>query len=136
MKRRSLMAMLGLAPAAAVVSPGPIIEQPVNAVGWAEAEYDRSWMKTAREELSPVDSAKRRLASLLWQRERGLQLPDHLLRSWEVDPGIESRKATSPAIKKLLQHERIQRLAIEEAEANVKHQMVMAVAPDWVRRFL
>ena len=134
MKRRSLMAMLGLAPAAAVVGPGPAVAQAADPVGW-RLEPDH-WIKRAEEELSPVEHAKRRLASLQWQRDRGLRMPDHMLRSWEVDPNIDGRKATSPAIKKLLQRERIERLAIEEAEANVKHQMAMAVAPEWVRRFL
>ena len=129
------MAMLGLAPAAAAVSPGPIIEPPFNPIGMG-VEKALGWAAPAYEEVSAVDHAKSRLASLRWRREQGLKMPDHMLRSWEVDPNIEGRKATSPAIKKLLQRERMEQLAIEEAEQNVKHQMAMAVAPEWVRRFL
>ena len=128
--RRNLMAMIGLAPVAAISSPVPVLESCGNSV-------------TATSDLSPVEYARKRLAAVKYARSIGIE-PDHgpsyLSMTDCVEAEVSAMRSWSAATKQRVVGERrfkrYQDNYISEAVARVEREVKLSLAPEWIRRFM
>lgn len=128
--RRSFMSMIGLAPIAATVGP----------------EVSQGSKNTLSSVLGYGLDATPDIASALDRRARDASLR-YKRRKWETENGfyrserkfyspcenIASRKATSPAIKAILQDEHTKRQELERALFDRRNAVARALAPPWVQ---
>lgn len=139
MIRRKFMAMLGLAPAAAIVKPGPAtptsipfatppVDFSANVVN-AVSDGPGAW--------TALQYAQRKVHAIRYARKHGLE------NDWFVDT-IEMQsnamRSWSPVFKTRWRQERAQKaqrdLWFENAVRDVEREIKLAAAPEWVRRFL
>lgn len=129
--RRSLMAMIGLAPVAAVSGPALVQDHlPANSV-------------MAPPDLSPVEYARRRLAAVKYARSMGIDV-DHgpsllgMVDCTEME--VSAMRSWSPATKqRVVGERRFKRYHdnyLSEAVARVEREVKLSLAPEWVRRFM
>lgn len=133
------MALLGLAPVAGPSLAAEAMAQPTPIpMAWAPSVASMAMDKVAHDHLPDGDAdlryAQRQLDLLKWRRSQGFRGGPGI--RYETCWAIESRKATSPAIKAILNRERQERLELEEHEETVRFHLVKRLAPDWVRRAL
>ena len=129
------MAMLGLAPAAAASGAIPALnpmETPRH-VGSALSFQNPFSDTFESQQPSPMEWAKGRLDALRWQRKHGIGGGHGKLYD---SASIESRKATSRAIKDILQAEYRNRLDMEAAEREVQTIMIREAMPEFLKRWL
>jgi hypothetical protein len=139
MRRRSLMAMLGLAPIAgasgALSAPTPKVVGLRTMSGVALDGLSLS-EPVALKYNSPEDDvpyAEKQLNLLRWKQKNGFGTrPNNIYDC----PNIESRRATSPAVKRILHAQNRDRLEMQEAERSVAYHTAIRLAPEWLRRFL
>ena len=134
------MAMLGLAPAAAAVGGPEIVRKTtIVAPDVPVAMSGVSIFGDAGSAMNPVPvhavkAAKARLKYLQWQKAAGVLVTARGNRYQSAN--IESRRATSPAIKVLLQEQYQEERRIAEAEENLKWEVAKSMAPKWVQKMI
>ena len=130
MMRRSVLAMLGLAPVAGASAAIP--QEAVNPVRIAASLASPSWKDSAPEEPDEVEQQLMKLEALQWGMQHGVI---HRQQLHTDCPCIESRRATSPAIKALLQTERFNRNRLAYAEEQVRTARLRKLVPPALRGF-
>lgn len=137
MIRRSFMAMLGLAPVAAVAPKTP------TDTGWSGAAP--SYMARSIDDLdslSNIEYAKRRVDAFKWAKENSFDRDyrDELLARDAIVANIAAMKSWSPAYRAMALNERAanwhSNRRLESAIANLEREVKLLMAPEWVRRFL
>lgn len=137
MIRRSFMAMLGLAPVAAVA---PKI--PAN-TGWGDVtpSYVANNIDDL-DSLSSIEYAKRKVDALKWAKENSFDRAsrDELHIRDAIDANIVAMKSWSPAYRAMALNERVlnwhSNRRLENAIANLEREVKLSMAPEWARRFL
>lgn len=136
--RRSFVSMLGLAPVAATIKPAQVAVEETVSVAWKEvgvmtnAIAGDNGPMILKDKLSErARSASQGYKRAKWEIDNGFYMPEN--RFYQKCPNIESRKATSPAIKMILQDEferdrELTRLMLERKKAVAK-----ALAPPWIQ---
>jgi hypothetical protein len=132
MNRRSIMAMLGMAPAAAVmppevyVNPSPGFGRGINS-------------SLFHEEDDIVADAKRRLEAAEWSAGKPQPVFD-MTHYMDYDYGVESMKSWSRHMKSVVRTKRgreyHEKRRIEERRYNVARAMFIKMAPPQLRDFL
>lgn len=135
--RRNILAMLGLAPAALVSGGGPELPpMPATATGWAARGMNGSSLFGDAIGLGvhdEIDRRKKSIHALKKLRAAGYRETNHLYNRCEC---IESRKATSPAIKRLLQQDYYDRMQIEREQVNLDNLIVRTLLPESIQEWL
>lgn len=134
--RRSFVSMLGLAPVAATIKPAQVAVEQTTSAAWTEvgkmAYSVVGTDESGKDRLKEVaDMYSREYKGLKWTIENGFFESDR--KYYEPCKCIESRKATSPAIKALLQEERSIRQELDRAMLRRKRAVAKAIAPPWIR---
>lgn len=144
--RRSFMSMLGLAPAAAIVAPSVSQSTQAGAAGgpWKSAEswkfvaggvnvtpdvIDDSLVDSLRSSVEELRLAKR--MGILDVEDDGMSLSEGM-----GSPNIDSLRATSPAIKAILQAKWKRERRMYAAERRLTRALMMRGLPWNMRRFL
>ncbi len=136
MNRRSIMAMLGLAPAAAVMPP-EMYEPPVPKLNRAKIG---GGLGLFGDDEDPVLNAKRRLEAAEWVETNDLEPSFDLMGYSDYDYGVESMKSWSPYMKSVTRNKRgreyHKKRRIEERRYGVARAMFLKMAPPHLRDFL
>lgn len=134
--RRNILAMLGLAPAAMASGAVPLNPAPPGSYGMGSVGSSLSGASIVRDAFSDhdeLDRRKKRLAAKKHLHALGYREDRHLYSRCEC---IESRRATSPAVKQLLQQERQDRMEIEREQINVDNHVLRMLMPQGLREWL
>ena len=129
--------MMGAAPVAAVMPKEAANLAPPN---YAAKMVDVGGGVFDYAEASPVFDrfehnarrARKELLSAKWLKEKGLLEPE---RTYSKCPCIDSRKATSPAVKAILQDEHEAKMEIYRQEIRWKKAVAKKLAPPWIRAY-
>ena len=135
MNRRSIMAMLGLAPAAAVMPP-EVYEPPVPQLNRAKIGGGRGLFG---DDEDPVLNAQRRLEAAEWARSQPTPMFDIMDYS-DYDYGVETMKSWSRYMKSVTRTKRgreyYEKRRIEERRYSVARALFIKMAPPHLRDFL
>lgn len=137
MIRRSFMAMLGLAPVAAVApkTPTDTIWKDVTP-SYVANHIDDFTLS------SDIEYAKRKVDAFKWAKENLLDRDyrDELHIRDGIDANVVAMKSWSPAYRAMVLNERVSNWysnrKLENAIANLEREVKLSMAPEWARRFL
>lgn len=137
--RRNILAMLGMAPAAmasgAMPTDPPSYPTSLGSLG-GFASSGMSGSSIFRDVFSDheeLDRKKKSLAALKQLRAAGYRNENHYYERCE---NIESRRATSPAIKKLLHQDYRDRMELERREADLDNFSIRMLLPQSIKDWL
>ena len=122
--------MLGLAPVAGASAAIP--QEAVNPVRIAASVVSPRWEDSVPEEPDEVGQKMMKLEALKWGMQHGVS-SSHMVH--HSCPCIESRKATSRAIKNMLQRDRYEKMRIAYAEEQVRKARLRKLVPPALRGF-
>jgi hypothetical protein len=131
------MAMLGLAPVAAVAPKIPAD------TGWGVVTP--SCVVSQIDDLDPLSDikyAKRKVDALKWAKENSFDRAsrDKLHTRDAIDANIVAMKSWSPAYRAMALNERVlnwySNTKLENAIADLEREVKLSMAPEWARRFL
>lgn len=136
MIRRSLLAMIGMAPAAAAVSAKSNIEAQNLPRAFVE-----QWPLPERmnQVYSPLDDAKQRLSALQWARDNDLE--ESRDRPYEIIIAeVGAMRSWSTAYRARCAADRTEKMRkdfmIIDAIQHVEREIKLSLVPSWMRRFL
>lgn len=144
MKRRSILQMMGVAPAAAVVKPAVVAKEAASgsavwrtavSIGGNVEQYFDEWGYPIESYEKELAQRKNRLKAFQNARLLGYPMDDDGPQNYEC-PCIASRRATSPAIKALLQAEYRLRRREYAMDTSVRRFEMMKLVPQWMRGFI
>lgn len=135
--RRNILAMLGMAPAAMASQTirNPAEANYVHGLGSlaADSMSGSSIFRDAFSDHEELDRKKKSLAALKQLRAAGFRNESYL---YERCPNIDSRRATSPAIKQLLHRDVMERRELERREADIHNFTIRMLLPPGIKDWL
>lgn len=131
MIRRSLLGMFAAAPVAATMGPVPVAQSSNSVFVEAAKMATDSWFDSYTRD-DGEDIARLRIQR--WRMENGLHRDNQLMYRADC-PSIESRRATSRAVKDILNADYRRRKKVARMEDDIKRKAVVRLLPHDLRPY-